>query len=284
MIERAYVEIGNVCNMNCSFCVGTRRPPRQMSAEEFEIVARRLRGKTKYVYLHVLGEPLVHRELVRILEIIRDSGLRAAITTNGTLIAERSSELIEKSDVLHKVSVSLHSFEGNGRTGGMHEYIKSISDYAKRASDAGIYTVLRLWNSDSERRAGQNSKNREIEALLHKEFPEEWQSRRQGQRLMKNVFLEYAEIFEWPSESTSAPKCEGRCHGMIDQIAVLVDGTVVPCCLDSEGEIALGNIFDSELEEILASPRAVKMREGLLAGRFSEDLCKKCSYAHRFTK
>ena len=135
MIERAYVEIGNVCNMNCSFCVGTRRPPRQMSAEEFEIVARRLRGKTKYVYLHVLGEPLMHSELSEILDIIRDSGLRAAITTNGTLLSERSSELIEKSDVLHKVSVSLHSFEGNGMTGGMPEYIKSISDYAKRASD-----------------------------------------------------------------------------------------------------------------------------------------------------
>lgn len=284
MIERIYVEIGNICNMNCSFCPGTRRSPRQMSAEEFEIVAKRLSGRAKYVYLHVMGEPLIHRELSKILVSIRENGLRACLTTNGTLIKQRSDELIDRADVLHKTSISLHSFEANDIPGGLSEYVKNISNYAKRASDAGIYTVLRLWNADSEDRLGKNQKNAEIEALLRKEFPEEWQARRQGFRLMRNVFLEYAEIFDWPSESRKEPKIEGRCHGMIDQLAVLADGTVVPCCLDSEGEISLGNIFDSELDEILKSPRAVKMKKGLESGYFTEELCQKCSYARRFAK
>ena len=70
----------------------------------------------------------------------------------------------------------------------------------------------------------------------------------------------------------------------MDQIASLADGTVVPCCLDSEGEIALGNLFETDMETILSSPRARAMREGLTAGKMIEPLCQKCTYARRFRK
>ena len=284
MIERAYLEIGNICNLSCSFCPKTSRPPYQITVEEFSDTVKKLKGKVGYLYLHVMGEPLLHPHLDEFLRILEADSLPVCITTNGTLLSSSAELLLSHAKVLHKVSVSIHSLEGNGKESLMREYIAAVADFAKRASEAGIYTVMRLWNADSEEKQGKNASNGEVLELLKREFLGEWQERRCGYRMVKNVFLEYAEIFTWPTESHASARECGRCHGLLDQIAILADGTVVPCCLDSEGEISLGNIRTSTLDEILASPRAALMKNGLLSGRFTEELCKRCSYANRFSK
>jgi radical SAM protein with 4Fe4S-binding SPASM domain len=256
-----------------------------MSAQEFLEVCERISGHTKYVYLHVMGEPLLHPELSKMLRILREHGLRAAITTNGTLLAECRDMLLENADVLHKVSVSLHAMEGNGRGSDLSGYLDEVVRFAKDASARGIFTVLRLWNEDSEVGCGQNSFNLYIENYLKRAFVEDWQARKAGSyRIFERVFLEYAGVFVWPSESREEPSAYGRCHGLVDQLAILADGSVCPCCLDSEGDITLGNIFDSSLEEILSSPRSEKMRKGLSEGVFTEKLCQSCSYSRRFSK
>jgi radical SAM protein with 4Fe4S-binding SPASM domain len=284
MLNRAYVEIGNLCNLSCSFCPGTRREGKQMTVSEFRTVAQRLRPYTDYLYLHVMGEPLFHPELDTILSEAGALGFRVCITTNGTLLDASSDLLLSHAAVLHKVSISLHSMEGNGAESSLGEYLRSAADFARRAAEKGIYTVFRLWNLDTASRTGQNSENASIEAFLHTEFPEEWTVLQNGFRLSRNVFLEYAGIFTWPTESEAEALDDGYCHGLMDQIAVLADGTVVPCCLDSEGEIALGNLFHAELSEILASPRATRMREGFRNHKMTEALCKTCTYARRFRK
>ena len=38
MYNKVYVEITNICNMNCSFCHGHSRAPRQMSIDEFAVI------------------------------------------------------------------------------------------------------------------------------------------------------------------------------------------------------------------------------------------------------
>ncbi len=283
MTERIYIEIGNVCNLSCSFCPKTKREKRQMSVEEFKTVAEKVKNKAKYVYLHVMGEPLLHPHLSEFLEILRANGMRACITTNGTLLKGKSALLLAYPDVVHKVSVSLHSIEGNGKENVMEDYISSVADFARQASEGGIFTVMRLWNEDSEEGDGKNKENPVIMSLLKEIFVDEWQIRRCGFRLMRNVFLEYDGVFTWPSESAAEEKKEGRCHGLKDQAAILADGTVVPCCLDSEGIIALGNIFEADLDEILSSPRAVAMRRGFEKGELTEPLCRKCTYANRFS-
>ena len=284
-LNRAYVEIGNICNLACSFCPGTRRAPRQMTPEEFRVAASRLAPEARYLYLHVMGEPLLHPHLDAILSIASEYGFRVCITTNGVLLSGGAGEtLLRHADALHKVSVSLHSAEGNGVEIDHAGYLKGAIDFSKRASDVGIYTVFRLWNLDEGGRKGRNAENEAIEARLRRAFSAEWTPRPNGFRLDRNIFLEYAGIFTWPVESDACEQDDGYCHGLLDQIAVLADGTVVPCCLDSEGEIALGNLFDTPLSEILASARAREMREGLLKGRFVEPLCKKCTYARRFSR
>lgn len=278
--RRVYVEIGNVCNLACSFCPGTRRAPRQMSAEEFRRVLTEIRPYSDVIYLHVMGEPLFHPNLGEFLSIARELAFRVSITTNGTLLGHAGGLLLDFADVIHKVSISLHSAEGNGDL--RREYLDEAIAFAKAASAAGIYAVLRLWNLDSAEREGENRENAVILHRLREEFPEEWVKRYNGYRMAKGVFLEYAEIFTWPTESEAEPIEAGYCHGMLDQLAVLVDGTVVPCCLDADGEITLGNLFLTPLSEVLSSDRARAMEAGLRGGKFTEDLCRKCTYARRF--
>ena len=282
-LNRAYVEIGNICNLSCSFCAGTRREPRQMTEEEFRFVLTALQPHTDYLYLHVMGEPLLHDLLGRFLEIAGELGFRVCITTNGTLLGERGGVLLDRAETIHKVSVSLHSMEGNGIE-ALGAYLDSVTDFASRAAERGIYTVYRLWNLDSEEGSGANGDNAAIEAHLKKLYPDEWQKRWNGYRLAERIFLEYAGVFTWPTESEAEPIDTGSCHGVLDQIAVLADGSVVPCCLDCEGEILLGNIYATPLRDILSSERASAMREGFRSGRMVERLCKTCTYARRFGK
>ena len=274
MLKRIYVEITNVCNLRCSFCHGTRRTPRLMSAEEFKLIAEKLRGYTEYVYLHVLGEPLLHPQLGEMIGIAADAGLSVCITTNGTLLRERSELLFNNARSIHKLSVSLHSLEANG-IGELSDYLGGVTEVCTRLAQSGVIIALRLWNS-----GGADAKNGEILRYLSSAFGEP-EPTRMGPRFAENIWLEHAEKFDWPDEN--APEQEVQfCRALRDQAAVLCDGTVVPCCLDAEGTLALGNIFSQELGDILASERAGAIYNGFSARRPVEELCRKCGYARRF--
>ena len=281
MFKRIYIEITNVCNLRCSFCHGTRREKRFMTPEEFALLTRRLRGATRYLYLHVLGEPLLHPQLEEILRMADAGGFHVCITTNGTLLQEKLPALLD-APALHKLSVSLHSFEGNGGEGDLAGYVVSAADACRHLSERGVICALRLWNE-----GGANARNGDIIRLLEKTLdisaaaltPDS----KGNLRLMEHLYLENAEKFDWPDLAAPAGGVE-FCYGLRQQIAVLCDGTVVPCCLDSEGELQLGNLFSQPLEEILASPRAQAITDGFSRRRPTEELCRRCGYARRFTK
>lgn len=283
MLERIYIEIGNICNLSCSFCQGTKKAPRQMSEAEFSLVLDRIKGHTKYIYLHVMGEPLLHPQLDSLLKIAESHKLPVCITTNGTLLNKNGHILAENSNIIHKVSISLHAPEGNGIS-DLENYLSSAVDFAKSASQKGIYIVFRLWNRDSVEGRGENRENPRIEEFLQSSFTEEWQNRPRGFRIAQNVFLEYDGLFTWPASSTAEAVSDGFCHGLSTQLAILADGSVVPCCLDANGEIELGNIFDTSLDEILSKERAKAIKEGFALGKFTEPLCQKCTFARRFKK
>ena len=145
MRNRIYIEITNRCNLACDFCHGTGRPPRTMTPEEFRTLAQKLRGETGYLYFHVLGEPLLHPQLEELMAIAGEMGFRACLVTNGTLLSRRLPALLAAED-LHKVSVSLHSFEGNGGVGDLDEYLRQVWDACLPLSDRGVLCALRLWN------------------------------------------------------------------------------------------------------------------------------------------
>ena len=274
MYSRVYVEITNICNMNCSFCHGHARSPRRMSAEEFSCVLDQLCGHTEYIYYHLMGEPLTHPDLPQFLKLSSERGFRSVLTTNGTLLKKRGAELIAA--MPHKVSISLHSFE-DGDDASLVRYLAEVCDFADKASAAGIIVVFRLWN-----RGHDGGLNDRAEAFLRARFAGEWAENTRGYRIRKKLFLEWGDRFEWPDKDAEIQSGDTFCYGLQDHFGILCDGTVVPCCMDSDGVIALGNLFEEELEDILASPRARAMTEGFACRTATEELCRRCAYAKRF--
>lgn len=280
-LRKAYLEITNVCNLSCSFCPGTRREKGFLTPEQFRTLAEKLRPHTQYLYLHLMGEPLLHPGLEQLLAIAQELDFRVMITTNGTLLP-RQGRLLWESPAVRKISISLHSFEGNTPAGTMEDYLAGCITFAKQAAGAGKLCALRLWNLDGETTKGANSCNDHILDLLHRAFPQPWKENRQGQTMAPNTYLEWGEKFDWPD--LEGPEVGGSafCYGLRDHIGVLCDGTVVPCCLDHEGDIPLGSLYEQSLEEILSSPRARAIYEGFSNRRAQEQLCRKCGYIRRF--
>lgn len=273
--RKVYVEISNLCNLSCAFCPGTKRPKRRMSPEEFALLAPKLRPYTEFLYFHLMGEPLCHPQLREFLEIADSYGFRVILTTNGTLLAKQQSMLLS-APALHKVNISLHAFEANDLSVPFKQYLADCFAFGQQAKGEKL-VVYRLWNQ-----GGADQKNEEILDRLHKAFPDPWVTERQGTRLAHRTYLEYGDKFDWPDMQAREGSDTVFCYGLRDQLGVLCDGTVVPCCLDHEGDLALGNLFEEELCHILASPRARAIYDGFSQKKAAEPLCRRCGYARRF--
>ncbi len=278
MPNKAYLEITNVCNLSCSFCHGTIREPRFISTKEFKIAAKKLRPFADFLYFHLLGEPLLHPDLAEFFSIAGELGFKVNLTTNGTLLKEREDVLLN-AKALRKVSVSLHSYEVNVIGMNLDSYLDMCFEFCKKAAENKKIAVMRLWN-----KGGYDSLNSEILEKMHKAFAGDWQELYSGYKLREYVFLEWGELFEWPDSKAEDIGGNHSCYGLRDQIGVLVDGTVVPCCLDAEGTINLGNIFENDLSEILVCERAENLKKSFQTRNVTEDLCRRCGYAKRFTK
>lgn len=278
MIAKAYLEISNICNLNCSFCHGTKRARRMMTEAEFELLTDRLAGEVKFLYFHLLGEPLLHPSFPHFVRRAWEKGFYPILTTNGSLLAKCGQTVLE--NLPYKISISLHAPAANTAFADP-AYFDTCIDFAKQAAAKGCISVLRLWNIGGEGEEG----NGEILQKLHEAFPGEWPpSHRASVRLSRDkVFLEWGEHFEWPDLSAPAvpPETDIFCHALRDHVGVLVDGTVVPCCLDAEGDVALGNLFRQPFGEILNTERAKAIYNGFSCHRAAEELCRRCDYARR---
>lgn len=283
MIDKAYVEITNICNLHCDFCVGHKRPARYMSADEFKCVLDKLDGRVKYLYLHLMGEPLTHPQLAEILSLCDKYAFKVMLTTNGTLLTQRAGLLLSCKN-LYKLSVSLHSAEGVSlENEALGHYLDGVLEFAKASSEAGKITVLRLWNENAPDHGG--GFNSRVLGWLHRTFEDAWEPVRCGSKLRERLYLEYGARFKWPELEDTPDEAdtdvdlkasEQFCFALRDQFGVLSDGTVVPCCLDHDGALALGNIFDDELDDILNSETARAIYDGFSKHKAVFAYCRSC--------
>ena len=284
--KKVYIEITNVCNLSCNFCPKTKRKYKFMSTEEFTYILNEVKPFTEHIYFHLMGEPLLNENIGYFLEESSNKGLNVNLTTNGTLLSKVGDKLIN-AKALRQVNISLHSFEANKKTVELEEYLDNVTDFIIKAREnSDIICAIRLWNMDSNDLKGENNLNKDILKILEEKLNLDFSLSEKLQetnriKLKDKVYLNMAEKFSWPDSSISLISEEVFCHGLRDQIGILLDGTVVPCCLDSEGNIPLGNIFNQDLEEIINSKRAKDIYDGFSRRRAVEDLCKKCGYAKR---
>lgn len=272
---KVYIEISNICNLKCSFCPGTNRKPKKMNTDEFRTVLEKIKDYTDYIYFHLLGEPLCHPQLEEFLKLAESMQFKVIITTNGTLL-NKNKEILLNSKSHYKTVISLHSFEANDNNISFENYLKECFEYAKVSENKKV-VVLRLWNN-----GGENSLNEKILYTLENYFPKPWVNERNGTRIGQKIYIQYGDKFDWPSLESDNINEKVFCYGLRDQIGVLADGTVVPCCLDNNGEIPLGNIFKDDLENILSSQKAQNIYNGFSNRTAQEELCKRCSFVRKF--
>jgi len=255
--------------------------------EDFNRILDQLKPHTKYIYLHVKGEPLMHPRIDQLLDAAHEKGFKVNITTNGTLIKKNRDKLLGK-PALRQINFSLHSFDGHEGSENREKYLGDILEFVREAKEQGILISYRLWNlqrgqsTDLARR-----RNRETLDIIEKEYNLDYKIEEKvvpggGVKVAHNVYLNQDHEFSWPSLFAPEDEGKGFCHALRSHAAILVDGTVVPCCLDGDGIIKLGNVNDQSFTEIVEGDRANRIVEGFSNRVAVEELCRKCGFRQKF--
>lgn len=266
MFKKIYIEITNQCNLSCPFCIQNQRPPKFLTEKEWQIILEKIKPYTKYLYLHILGEPLLHPKINQFIHVASQD-FWINITTNGYFIKK-----IKENTKIRQINISLHSFHP--------QYQKSLDEYLKDIFDAievlkkHTYISLRIWV--------KNEYTKEIIHKINEHFHKEIDINhiQNETHIDHHVFLNTHEEFIWPQENKDSD-ITGPCYALKDHIGILSDGTVVPCCLDAQGSIRLGNIFHYSLENIIHSSRYQKMKKGFQENKRIERLCQSCNFHHK---
>jgi radical SAM protein with 4Fe4S-binding SPASM domain len=273
--KKIYIEITNICNLNCSFCNNNVREKKFMSVSDFSHIIEQIRPYTDYIYLHVKGEPLLNPNLDVFLDICDKNNLFVNITTNGTLLRKKI-DVLNKHKSIRQLNISLHS------ENELDSYLEDVF-FACRNLDENVYISYRLWTLNNFQLDKKSTEIVEkiIENYALDEIIEEKLYKENQIKIAKNTYVNKDNLFEWPNMKSNYSS-DGYCHGTIDHVGILVDGSVVPCCLDGNGNAVLGNILSTDFVDILKSDRFIKMQESFKNNLCSEILCKKCRFKDRF--
>lgn len=287
--KKFYIEITSVCNLACTFCPPTERLANFIKVDAFTKILDEIKPHTDHIYYHVKGEPLLHPKIDELLDISYEKGFRVNLTTNGTLLSKAKHRIFKK-PALRQINFSLHSFDGHVGSTNREEYITSVLNYAKEAVEqSDILISLRLWNLDQDNATNaERNRNRQtleyIEHTFNLDYKiEEKFIRGKGLKISDRIYLNQDHEFKWPKLTEAEDEGKGFCHALRNQAAILVDGTVVPCCLDGEGVINLGNIHQTAFSNIVEGERANNLYNGFSRREVVEELCRKCGYRQRFS-
>lgn len=283
--KKVYIEISNVCNLQCTFCPPVVRDTKFMDPELFDRVLQEVAPLTEEVCFHLMGEPLLHPEFESYLKRCQSAGVRVNLTTNGILLDDRRQEALFN-PTLSQINFSLQSFEANFPGQEDSDYLQRIFNFTERAliHRPELYINFRLWNVGVSGAEQSNARMMaKISARLQVQVTPMTDIRwRKGVHLKGRVYLHFDSRFEWPNPHRPVRSTRGFCHGLSSHIGILADGTVVPCCLDKEGVINLGNCGSQRIADIVETPRAQRLQQGFRAGQLLEDLCQKCTFIARF--
>lgn len=272
-LKKIYIEITNICNLNCSFCSKNSRKKENMTLEEFKQILEKIKHRTESIYLHVTGEPLLHPNFEEILSIIDKYNMRLNITTNGTLLKDKIASL-NNCNSLAKINISLHS-ENHDK----NYYNQVFNSVSKLENKVVIYRLWTLQNNKLDKQSTEIVEKIKNYYNLSTEIVDKLKTDK-NVKINSTIYVDKDNLFKWP-DSESDRKTDGFCHALKTHIAILVDGTVVPCCLDANKTISLGNIFEEELDTIINSKKYQDLRKSFQDRKPCEDLCRSCTFKEK---
>lgn len=275
--KKIYIEITNRCNLNCSFCGKNKRDYRDMSLLEFELVINKIKKYTDYIYLHVKGEPLLYSNLDSLLSICDNTNIKVNITTNGVFLKEKLSVLMNHF-CIRQINISLHS-ENNKKN-----YFLDVFSSGKVLSTK-MFISYRIWDLKEYKLNKKSTEivNKIIEfynlspVIVDKLYNDK------NIKIASNTFVNKENIFTWPDVDNDI-LVDGFCYGLKTHIAILSNGDIVPCCLDANGEINLGNIFEDSLDDVLNGDIYKSLLKSFKDNKAIHPLCKSCNFKNRFNK
>ena len=266
MFKKIYVEITNNCNLSCSFCNEVKRKREFITIDRFKILMNKLKGYTNYLYFHLMGEPLLHPNINELIDIASNY-FNINITTNGYLL-----DRIKDKKNITQINISLHSYnEKYNKT--LDKYLNNIFDSCESLLNNNTIINYRLWTNTKYKDEILNKLNNYYNVNING-----------NTKIRDNVFIEFDTKFIWPDLDNNYCNDNGSCMGLRTHIGILVDGTVVPCCLDTNGIINLGNIYKDDLNVILNQTRVKNMMKNFMNNKKVENLCKHCNFYDRIIK
>ena len=283
---RVYVEITNVCGLSCSFCPTKELPSTQMDLDFFKSIVLQLRPYTKEIACHVVGDPLTLSNLSEYLDIIQAHGMKAILTTSGYFLKKHSYETLFHPAV-KQINISLNSYNKNDTALTFEQYMDPVLNLcqAKLEREEELFINLRVWNLDEM--MSERSFNETLFEKLSSAFDTVldletvYRDKPKFIRLDNKILMHFDNYFEWPSLNNKVYG-NGTCQGLQSHFAILAGGKVVPCCLDCDGIIELGDLKINNLDDILSNNRTQNMLKGFREGKAVEELCRRCSYKERF--
>ncbi|RBQ31395.1 radical SAM protein [Arcobacter sp. FW59] len=287
--RKVHIEITNICNLKCTFCPPKILPNKSMDLELFEKLNKELKEVTNELAYHIVGDPLVLSSLNDFLNISKENSLRVNITTTANNISQKHYETLLNS-AIKQINFSINSYNANSHKKSLDEYLEPIIDFVKFAQKQvhEYFINFRIWNLDEEKSAKEF--NKKVFDRLNKEFntslniDEIYKEKPKNIKIARKVFINFDEYFNWPDLKNETVSQTGFCYGLNSHFGILASGDVVPCCLDKDAKINLGNIKNSSIKEILNSQRVKDIKAGFKNNMLVEELCQKCEYRTRFEK
>ena len=264
--KKIYIEVTNACNLKCGFCIKNDRKIEYISIDRFNILLERIKDYTNYLYFHILGEPLIHPNINELIDIASNN-FKINITTNGYLINNLKTKNVRQ------LNISLHSFDDKYKI-KLKNYLDNI--FNKIDSFKNTYISLRLWV--------KNKYNKDIIKYINNRYNVNLSENDKNYKINGHIFINNFHEFVWPDLNNNYYNEFGGCYGLRDHIGILVDGTIVPCCLDSRGVITLGNIYNDSIYNILNSNRVNNMIDKFKNNKKCEELCRHCSFLEKNCK
>ncbi len=284
-----HIEITNICNLKCTFCPPKIQPNGIMSLEKFDDINAQLKLYTKELAYHIVGDPLVLTNLNEYLNISLKHDLKVNITTTANNINEKHYESL-LNPTIKQINFSINSYNANSHKKSLDEYLNPILNFVKFAQSKKheYFINFRIWNLDEEKSAKEFNKrvfdkiNETFDSNINIE--EVYKERPKNIRIARKIFFNFDEYFSWPNLQNEIVSKTGFCYGLDSHFGILTSGDVVPCCLDQNACINLGNTNSTQLDDILNSQRVKAIQKGFKNNILVEELCQKCEYRTRFDK
>ncbi|TKX31521.1 radical SAM/SPASM domain-containing protein [Campylobacter estrildidarum] len=275
--KKIYIELSDICGLKCDFCPSKKAIRGVMSQEKFDILAKQIHNQSKLFALHLLGDPLILSDLEDYLKIAKDYNMKLEITTSGFYFNSKNCDLLLKYENIHQINISLMAFLSQSKL-SLEEYFKPIIEFCKEhlKNENSSFINLRLWNLDSCFQPPKE--NLIIYRFLSKEFQKNIDNTLVKNYLARHIILHQNTLFKWPNLSDTPLYFYGKCYALKDQIGILSDGTLVPCCLDTQGDINLGNIFENDFKSLLQSQRLQSIKKAFEKNKRIEKLCQSCEF------